>query len=108
MTTIKKHLLTGILVLFVTVGFAHSGNDKITKENVGTKTETEIAERVEVLKSRIEEIKSKDLSSLDRSERKAYKDELKEIKKELKTAGSTVTISVGALIIIILLLIIIL
>lgn len=89
------------------VASANSGDERLTKENIHTKTEAEISARVEVLKGRVEEIRSMDRSTLTKAERKELKVELKEIKKEIGL-DDRVTISVGALIIVLLLLIIIL
>lgn len=106
MKKIRLFSLSMLFILSLSVANASNG-EKITKENIHSKTEAEIADRVETLKNRVEEIKAMDRTGMSSTEKRAYKDELKEIHKELKTAGSTVTISIGALIIIILLLILI-
>lgn len=64
------------------------------------------SERIE---NRILEIWRMDFNSMDKSEKLELKEEVKNIKKELKTTGldSKVSISVGAIIIILLLLILI-
>jgi hypothetical protein len=61
--------------------------------------------RAQQLVQRLEEIKAMDKSTLTRSERKALRKEVKDIKKEMKGG---IYLSVGAIIIIILLLILIL
>jgi len=57
---------------------------------------------------RVEEIKTMDKSDLNRSERKALRNELQEMKKEAKAMNGGVYLSVGAIIIVILLLILLL
>ena len=73
----------------------------------GNPTKTE-AEHSQKLINRLEEIKSMDLKSLTRKDRKELKREVKSIQRELHTSSSGVYISVGAIIIILLLLILIL
>lgn len=101
-----KHLLFGLAFVFSTVAMANDSN-KLTKENIHTKTEAEIKARMEILEDRVDEIKSMDFSSMEKTEKKALKGELKEIKKEMGL-DDRFTISVGAAIIIVLLLILIL
>lgn len=61
------------------------------------------------LSERIKEIQAMDFSSLDGADRKVLREEVKEIKKEIKsTQESGLYLSTGAIIIIILLLIILL
>ncbi|WP_162127779.1 hypothetical protein [Flavobacterium phycosphaerae] len=64
--------------------------------------------KTEVLLNRLNEIKEMDKSNLSRTERKALRKEVKEIKATMKASGGGVYLSVGAIIIIILLLILIL
>ncbi len=74
-----------------------------------TLNEEQKAQQVEVIKRRVEEIKSMDKSNLTRQERKALKKELKEMKEQARAiTGGGVYLSVGAIIIIILILILIL
>lgn len=68
----------------------------------------EMPTEVKVMFSRLEEIKAMDKSSLNYSERKALRKEVRAIKADLKATGNGVYFSVGAIIIIILLLILIL
>jgi len=63
---------------------------------------------VEKITKRVEEIKAMDKSDMSRSEKKALRKELKEMKQQARAAGGGVYLSVGAIIIIILLLILIL
>ena len=64
--------------------------------------------RLEAIKTRVDEIKAMDKSSLTKAERKALKSELIGMKREAKALGGGVYLSVGAIIIIILLLILLL
>ncbi|TVP53167.1 MAG: hypothetical protein EA341_01465 [Mongoliibacter sp.] len=69
-----------------------------------TMTEAE----VQVLVDRLEEIKTMDLTTMERSEKKELRSEVREINKEIKRAGGGVYLSVGAIIIVIILLILLL
>ena len=105
----SKSLLLAFLFFSTSIGAMAS--DGLTKENVSSKSETEVKKRVGQLLDRVEEIRGCDRTNMDQFERAELKEELIDIKKELnvaKTNGGTITISVGAAIIIILLLIIIL
>ena len=78
-------------------------NDKV-------KTEMTAEQKIQLkrITDRVEEIKAMDKSDLSKSERKALRNELKELKQEARAMGGGVYLSVGAIIIIILLLILIL
>ncbi|MFZ4100370.1 MAG: hypothetical protein ACOYKR_00315 [Sphingobacterium thalpophilum] len=69
-------------------------------------TENQIA-RISDLTRRVEEIKNMDKSDLSRTQRKALRNELIDIKKEVKATNGGVYLSVGAIIIILLVLILI-
>lgn len=67
--------------------------------------------RMQQLVSRLEEIRNMDISTLSKSERKALKKEVKNIKREIKgkkPVGGGIYLSVGAILVIILLLILLL
>lgn len=66
----------------------------------------EIDAKALLLNNRLAEIQEMDKSTLDRSEKRALKKEVKTIKKELKAIGRGIYISAGAIIIIILLILI--
>jgi hypothetical protein len=66
------------------------------------------AARAEVLINRLEEIKKMDMSTLSKAEKKELRNEVRETKKELKTNGSGVYLSLGALLLVIILLILLL
>lgn len=68
----------------------------------------EVPAEVKVLLNRLDEIKSMDKSSLNSSEKKELRKEVRAIKAELKSTGNGVYLSVGAIIIVILLLILLL
>ncbi len=63
---------------------------------------------VKVMLSRLDEIKAMDKSSLNASEKKVLRKEVRVIKSALRSRGSGIYLSVGAIIIIVLLLIILL
>jgi len=65
--------------------------------------------RVEQLENRVHEIWKMDFSEMDKAEKLAIREELKDIKKELKTSGldQKVSLSIGAIIIILLVIILI-
>ena len=69
-------------------------------------TENQIA-RISDLTRRVEEFKNMDKSDLSRTQRKALRNELIDIKKEVKATNGGVYLSVGAIIIILLVLILI-
>jgi len=68
----------------------------------------EVPAKVQVMLDRLEEIKEMDKSNLTRAEKKELRKEVRSIKKELRSTGNGVYLSVGAIIIIILLLILLL
>jgi len=77
-----------------------------SREVIAHMTKEQKAARLEEIKTRVNEIKAMDRSTLTKEERKALRGELRDMRREAK-AVTGVYISVGALIIIILLLIII-
>ena len=92
-------ICTFFLTFSPTMVFANT--DPVTTELKDGKEENDA--KALLLNNRLEEINGIDMSDLDRSEKKALKKEVKEIKKELKAIGNGVYISTGAIIIIILL-----
>lgn len=101
----KKLLYTLILafILSSTVNAASANNNR-------PKTALTLEQKAELehITKRVDEIKSMDKSSLTKTERKALKKEVKELKKRTDFLNQNVTLSLGAIIIILLLLIIIL
>ncbi|MCL6462285.1 MAG: hypothetical protein I4O51_10490 [Flavobacterium micromati] len=73
-----------------------------------TDSPKEVPAEVKVMLNRLDEIKSMDKSELSSVEKKELRKEVRTIKKELKTTGNGVYLSVGAIIIVILLLILLL
>ena len=64
--------------------------------------------RAQVLTQRLEEIRGMNKSEMTRLEKKSLRNEVKDIKKEMKVMSGGVYLSVGAIIIVILLLILLL
>tara|TARA_R110000850_G_scaffold274635_1_gene412454 strand:+ start:88097 stop:88363 length:267 start_codon:yes stop_codon:yes gene_type:complete len=77
-------------------------------ETINANPNSEVPAKVQVMLDRLEEIKEMDKSDLSRSERKELRKEVRSIKKELRSTGNGVYLSVGAIIVIILLLILLL
>jgi hypothetical protein len=100
----KKQYLIATALIFV---LSFSSVIAKEKNNKPVLTETQKA-RIEVITKRIEEIKNIDRSQLDSKERKNLRNELIEMKKELKATNGGVYLSVGAIIIILLILILLL
>ncbi|GGH09236.1 MULTISPECIES: hypothetical protein [Pedobacter] len=73
-----------------------------------TELTAEQAVKLEKIKTRVEEIRDMDKSNLTKAERKALRNELRELKGQARAISGGVYLSVGAIIIIILLLILIL
>jgi hypothetical protein len=65
-------------------------------------------EQVELLTTRVEEIRDMDKSDLSAEEKRELRHELKDIKKELQRGGGYVYLSVGTLIVILLILLLVL
>lgn len=104
MKNLFKTTLLVTLMAITLPATSYAMSTSVTHGNVG-RTD---AEQSQKLINRLEEIKSMDLKSLTRKERKELKHEVKSIQRELHTNSSGVYISVGAIIIILLLLILIL
>jgi len=68
-----------------------------------TKDQTEVR-----IKQRVDEIRAMDLSHLNKAERKDLKQELRGMKKELRSADPIIYVSGGALLLIIIILILVL
>lgn len=101
----KKLLYTFIFVFTISTAV-----DAKSVVNDKPKTELTAEQKVELesISKRVDEIKSMDRSSLTKTERKALRNEVKELKKRADFLNQNVTLSLGAIIIILLLLIIIL
>jgi len=97
-----KKIKTLVVVFALLLGTSAIASETGTKE-----TDPEV--RAEQIETRVHEIWKMDFSEMDKVEKIQLKEELKSIKKELKTEGldNRVSISVGAIIIILLIIIII-
>jgi len=103
----KKFIYTLALVFSLGISFnAAQAADKKAKNP--TELSAEQTVQLERIKTRVEEIRDMDKSNLTKSERKALRKELKELKGQARAMSGGVYLSVGAIIIIILLLILIL
>jgi hypothetical protein len=101
-------LLTFLFVTSAITANASSVN-KAIKEKVAGMTEAQKEERIQQIKQRVEEIKAMDKSHLSKIERKDLRDELRNMKKEVKAVGhGGIYISIGALLIILLVLVLVL
>jgi len=90
-----------LIVVLITLG---SPLFAAVNENVRPTTETP-EQKLERFNRRVEEIKAMDKSNLSRSEKKALKKEVREIRDEAKALGGGVYISAAALLVIILLIV---
>ena len=93
-----------LVVLLITVGTPVLATGT---ENVIPATETP-EQKLERFNKRIEEIKTMDKSTMSRSEKKALKKEVRQIRDEAKALSGGVYLSIGALLVVILLLILLL
>jgi len=103
-----KKLIYSFAMIFM---LAISTNNVSAANKVNEKTEMTAEQKVQLerITNRVEEIRHMDKSNLTRTEKKALRKELKEMKVQANAAaGGGVYLSVGAIIIIILLLILIL
>ena len=104
----KRLIFFSMALLLATSLIASSSPvERLDKQTIKSMDESQMQARYEILEARIWEIKAMDVKSLDRTERKAVKDEMRYINKEMKALGNGgIYISTTALVIIILLLII--
>jgi hypothetical protein len=103
----KKYSLKVLMVLTILATSPiqmHAGNKPSTAVDSRLITDGE----VESMKLRLDEIKSMDMSTLAKQDKKELRKEVRTIKQKLMSTGNGVYISVGAIIIILLLIIIIL
>jgi uncharacterized protein (DUF885 family) len=107
----KLRTLLLSIALLITTSTLHATNSSngFDKEKIARMTEEEKNARIAVMKSRVEEIRDMDRSTLSRAERKELRRELKNMNKEAKEMGrGGVYLSLGGILIIILVLILIL
>jgi len=105
-----RTLLFSIVLLIATSNLhATTTSNGFDKEKIARMTEEEKNARIAVMKSRVEEIRDMDRSTLSRAERKELRHELKDLNKEAKAMGrGGVYISLTGILIIILILILVL
>lgn len=107
MKTASLSKIALLLILLVLAMPLSSYSYDIVKEEPA-KNETANSAEVQRLISRIAEIKAMDMKNMTKSEKKALRKEVREIKREVNALSGGVYISIGALILIALLLILLL
>lgn len=106
---VKIYLMLALMMLAFTFGPTTVSAKPADDVPAKTYTDEEIEIRMNEMRQRVKEIKEMDKSELSRAERKALRQELRDMNKEARAFGERgVYLSVGAIIIIILLLILIL
>lgn len=100
-----KNILPALLLLVIAIpGFSNEA-----PATVNNTAPNETTARVEVLTKRLEEIRSMDVESMSRKDKRVLRKEVRSIEKEMKQLNNNgVYISVGGIIIILLLLILLL
>ena len=96
------------LVLVFTLGISTNTVSAADKNEPKKELTAEQKVQFEKLVNRVEEIRAMDKSNLNRTEKRALRKELKEMKEQARALNQGIYLSVGAIIIIILLLILIL
>ena len=103
----KKFIIASIVLFLTTFAMpqlSNAASNKSEKAITSVERENESVQ-ANILLARLHALNSMDNSNLNTSEKKARRNEVRSIKKQLSTLGGGVYLSVGALIIIILLLI---
>ncbi len=101
----KKILLSAAFLLMAIVPMQLSaGTEAIPLAN----PKAPMTAEVQVLMNRLEQIKKMDLSTLNSTEKKELRKEVREIKSEVKAASGGVYLSLGAIILVLILLIVLL
>ena len=104
-----KKLPFYLMIMVLSIGVLPTTMFASEKKSTAIVTNSlEMPAEVKVMFNRLEEIKAIDRSSLNSSERKALRKEVRTIKADLKTTDNGVYFSIGAILIILLLLILIL
>ena len=97
------------LAVVMTVAFSYQSNAAVSSTTIAVLTDsTKDAEIAAYIVKRVTEIDNMDKTNLSPSEKKALRNELKDLKKQGDGLDKRVYLSIGAIIIIILLLILIL
>lgn len=98
-----------LLTLFASVNTYAKNDKQLWKDKAAGMTEAQKEARVTEMKARVEEIKDMDKSKLSSEDRKALRQELRDMNKEAKALGNGgIYISLAGIIIIILVLILVL
>ena len=109
----RKTIFLGILMIFTlssTMTFAKTSATKVATENsaVLNKTEKKLtAEELNVMTSRIDEIRHMDKSDLTTLEKRELRKEMKGIKENVRKDGEIIYISGGTLLLIVLIIVLI-
>jgi len=105
----KKSIILFFIILSVIAAplQTNAGTAK-TEKKISFVNKADGENEANILLARLDEIKNMDKSSLDRSEKREIRKEVRSIKKELNDNHNGVYLSVGAIIVIVLLLIILL
>ena len=109
----RKIIFLGILMIFTlssTLAFASKTESKTATENsaVLAKTEKKLsAEEINVLTTRVEEIRNMDKSDMTVLEKRELRKEMKGIKENVRKNGEVIYISGGTLLLIVLIIILI-
>jgi predicted PurR-regulated permease PerM len=102
----KKFTLTFLTAIMLLIMSPAQAKETTSAAPTTTTLTAEESAKVTALVNRVNEINAMDRSSMSRSEKKALRNELRSIKREVnKTQGSVVYISSGLLILIIVLII---
>lgn len=102
-----KKLTVSILTVFLSLTFVPTQLNAATPTNPVTtvSTETTVATEPNALVIRLDEIKAMDKSTLNSSEKKELRKEVRAIKSELRETGGGIYLSVVAVLIIVLLIV---
>jgi Spy/CpxP family protein refolding chaperone len=100
-------ILTLTLCLATVAARADANVDPPTKESVAAMTPEQRQARVDEIKARITELRAEDRSQMTKVQRKAYRTELRALKKEA-SFYDVLYIGVGALIVLIVILLVVL
>jgi hypothetical protein len=106
--TIKKFLRMAPLAILLAIALPASSAIVVPGSSPAKSSAATENPRAQQLLQRLEEIKDMNKSELTGSEKKELRQEVRGIKKEMKTLSGGVYLSVGAIIIVILLLILLL
>ncbi|MEX0987050.1 MAG: hypothetical protein WD052_06185 [Bacteroidales bacterium] len=107
----KKFIFLSIVAVFtLSSSIAFAGNKERTSDTdklaVPAKTETSLSDaEVDQMTKRVEEIRQMDKGDLTGQEKTELKNEMKELKNEIRNAGGTIYIGGASLILIIILII---